>query len=178
MKIAISGPAGSGKTTFAEFFVKKYGFTRTGFANAVKKVGMDEYGLTYEEAFGHNKNRTVLQEIGHGHRVKYGERYWVDKLLEQINGMDNVIIDDVRYLNEYQTLKDNGFIMVRINASEPIRRSRIPKTFPENPNHPSEIELNDVEDWHVIILNEGSLSKLEGFANKVYNSFINTNDNV
>ena len=118
MKIAIAGKAGSGKTTLAEIFVTKYNFKRTGFANAVKQVGMDEYGLTYEEAFGSKKNREVLQKIGHGRRLEYGEDYWVNKLLEQIKNEDNIVIDDVRYKNEYQTLKNNGFIMIRLESPE------------------------------------------------------------
>lgn len=180
MKIAIAGKAGSGKTTLAEFFVKKYGFTRTGFANAVKKVGMDEFGLSYEEAFGAKKNRTVLQDIGHGRRVEFGENYWVNKFLEQTNGQDNLIVDDMRYRNEFITLKDNGYILIRIDSPEEIRQNRIPNTYPENPNHPSETDLDDIpiQDWDVFIKNTSSLDYLEHCAEKIYEAFIKENDNV
>ncbi len=178
MKIAISGKAGSGKTTLAEIFVKKYGFTRTGFANAVKQVGMEEHGLSWDEAFGDKKNREVLQAIGHGRRVQYGEDYWVNKFFEQIKDMDNIVVDDVRYMNEYEILKKNGFITVRIDSPENVRRERIPRTFPKDTNHQSEIDLDSVSDWHVFINNVGPVDRLDVFADKIYKSFINNNDNV
>lgn len=69
-----------------------------------------------------------------------------------------VLIDDVRSLDAFRFFADHGFISIRIDASEPVRRERMRMRDGYIPpqaafEHPSETELDGVEHDHVIINN-------------------------
>lgn len=177
MKIAISGKAGSGKSALAKFFIEEHNLKHISFAKKVKEIAMDLFGLSYDEAFGANKNREVLQGIGQKMR-EIDHDVWVKYLARQND--DNVVLDDLRYKNEYQLLKDNGFIMVRVLAPQELRQQRIPNTFPENTEHISEIDLDDIpfEEWDVTINNVSDIEYLRKCSNKIIESFKKVDDNV
>mgnify|MGYP007100040917 CR=1 FL=1 len=182
MKIAISGKMGSGKTTLANVLITQYGFVGLSFAKALKEVAMTEYGLSHEEAFGNKKNRELLQQIGEDKRNEHGQNYWVDKVLEQLNQNPNAnyVVDDVRYHSEYKALKDNGFIMVRIDSRMELRQERLGDRF-KNPDHISETQLDTIvrpdfaeegqDSWDVYIINNSSIDTFESFAESIYKAF-------
>lgn len=183
MRIAISGKAGSGKTALAKTFIEKYGFEHISFAKKVKQTAMVVYNLTEEEAFGKNKNRELLQRLGQGLRENIDYDIWVNAVVNDINKKslnDNLVLDDLRYKNEFKAMKENGFLLIRILSPEETRRNRIPNTFPSDPSHISEVDLDDVpaEEWDVIINNVSDLNYLEHSAKKIMDSFIKVDDNV
>jgi dephospho-CoA kinase len=170
MKIAIAGKMGSGKSLLAKQFIEKYNFKHVSFAYGVKKVAMDVFGLNEEEAFGEKKDRVLLQKIGNTMR-QVDDMVWIKLALRESN-VDNVVIDDVRYKNEYQALKDAGFIMVKVMAPESTRQNRLGDKF-ANPEHISEVDLDDIPDaeWDALIFNNASRDTLISYADKIYESF-------
>jgi cytidylate kinase len=161
MRVAISGKMGSGKTTLANVLEGYYGFQRFAFADKLKQVAMDLWGLSHEEVYGNKKNRRLLQDLGIKMR-EIDENVWADYLLRELNIRDayaspvqvtsNVVVDDLRFKNEYHKLRENGFIVVRVEADEGVRQKRIGEAF-KNTGHLSECDLDDIVDWDVIINN-------------------------
>lgn len=191
MKIAISGKQGSGKTTLAEEFIKNHDFKHISFAKAIKETAMKERGLSWEEAFGKDKNREVLQEVGRKKRAENPD-YWVEIVMKEIeeNPEENYVLDDMRFMSEFTPLKDAGFTMVRIDADESVRKSRISKTF-GNPEDVSETDLDVVQrpdlidfdenkpSWDVFVTNNTiSLEQFKGVSNSIYKAFSENTDNV
>lgn len=79
---------------------------------------------------------------------------WVQALLSRIEsrGLQKVVVDDVRFRNEADTLRKAGFLMLRIEAPEKIRKARLPQGYPESAFlHPSETGLDDYQGWHYVI---------------------------
>src|SRR3990167_7983102 len=161
MKIALSGKQGSGKSELAQYLIKTYGFVHLSFAKAIKEYAMEHHQLTWEQAFGKEKNRELLQKIGREGR-EININYWVDAILETIttDPSKNYIIDDVRYENEYDLLKGHNFVMVRIEADENLRKQRLEMTF-IHPNHVSETALDEGFQWDMVIHNIQTIEVLQ-----------------
>jgi hypothetical protein len=82
--------------------------------------------------------RPLLQAWGQAKRDLVDEDYWVSRVRTYIErkGMDVVIIDDVRHVNEAQFVLDNGGIMFWLTASHEVLLER--GWSPDNANHESE----------------------------------------
>lgn len=59
MLIGISGLAGSGKDTCADFLVRKHGFVKVGFADVMKRICRDVYGFSVEQLWGPSSARNA-----------------------------------------------------------------------------------------------------------------------
>ncbi len=116
MRVAFSGPAGCGKSTAAEFLQHQFGGTVLSFASPLKTLAFDLGWDGKKDA----KGRKFLQKLGLTVR-EYNELYWVDKLLVNIAGLKdkgNYFVDDMRYPNEFDSLKLAGFVVVRLEPRE------------------------------------------------------------
>lgn len=95
--------------------------------------------------------RRLLQvfgtEVG---RELFGENVWVEKLIGSLEGLDKVVVSDVRFPNEVRALKERGAVLIKI-VSE--------RTAADEDSHPSEIDLED-ENFHYIIDNSGTVEDL------------------
>ena len=59
MIIGISGLAGSGKDTCADFLVREYDFTKVSFADPMKRICMDVYGFSFDQLWGPSEARNA-----------------------------------------------------------------------------------------------------------------------
>lgn len=59
MLIGISGLAGSGKDTVADFLVNDHGFTKVALADPLKRIARDVYDFTEEQLWGPSENRNA-----------------------------------------------------------------------------------------------------------------------
>jgi hypothetical protein len=140
-KIALCGKLKSGKTTLALELSSLLGVPRDSFAAALK-AGLKMMGIVPD---GPNKNREALQYVG----VKLREldaNHWIKVLAAKYPDLDNtgLIVDDCRFQNEYQWLKDSGFLMVRIKVrsdTQIMRGAAYSQLF-----HQSEIALDPIPD--------------------------------
>jgi len=94
---------------------RKYFFGKSAYRSHIIPNTKDIYGndLTV---------RKLLQDIGSQGR-KYNENIWTDNIMSSVKKFDNyngtygkwvVIVSDVRFINEFNTLKENGFKLIRI----------------------------------------------------------------
>lgn len=156
--IGVCGRAYSGKDTLAEHLVAEYGYRRVGFADKVKEavVALDpllfeahgvEYKLSdlrlpHESAVDLCNRlksdlpevRRLMQAMGNdvGQGV-FGQHFWIDLALKQIQPGELVVISDVRYPHEADAIREVGGCVVRV-------------TRPSQPsigNHPSEALVDE-----------------------------------
>ena len=168
MKIAICGKMCSGKSTLARELQKIYPNCEImSFADKIKEIAKDLFDMR-------GKDRKLLQQIGSSMRI-ININVWTNYLLNKKK--DNIIIDDLRYFNEADALKNNGFIIIRINVSDKLQKERIIKKYPLdweshyiNRNHDSEIYINKLDKYIDIDLDsdEGyNVNQMSVLLNKV-----------
>nr|MBA3403980.1 hypothetical protein [Gemmatimonadaceae bacterium] len=92
--------------------------------------------------------RRILVNLGIGCREVLGEYVWVNLALKAALNHDKVVIADCRFLNEAMAVKEAGGFLVKI----------------DRPGHgplDSEHELDDWDDWDLVIDNSSTIPELE-----------------
>lgn len=103
------------------------------------------------------KNRKLLQELGTDYiRNNIDKDAWVLYLLHESKDISNIVVDDMRFANEFELLKDAGFITMRLHLPEDIRMQRVADLYGYYDTtaftHPSETELDSsLADFDYII---------------------------
>lgn len=121
--IGLSGKAGSGKTTFAKYLHRAYGFVPVALADAFKVPAVVRHGAPIHEVFGSEKSeatRHALQQEGTelGRHV-YGEDIWTRTLEAQLYGMaqagvQRVVVCDIRFPSELGWIHSLGGKVYRL----------------------------------------------------------------
>ena len=156
MRIAICGKMCSGKTYVSSILNRKCALKKFAFADKVKEVAKDLFNMN-------KKDRKLLQHIGQSMR-NIDQHVWINYLLYKIEDEDRVIIDDVRYPNELQALREREFIVIKLIVDKETQQKRLMETYPDNytehidnMNHTSEMHIDQMEadyeiksDEHVI----------------------------
>lgn len=171
MIIGLSGYARSGKDTVANFLVENHGFTRLSFAEPMREAllrlnptitvaGVQGVVLSsVVKSLGWERLkelspdvRGLLQRLGtEVGREMFGENFWVDYLINKaLDIKGSVVISDVRYLNEADSIKLMNGQIWRVNR---------PNVEAAN-SHPSEIEMDSFNNFDVVITNDTSLDEL------------------
>lgn len=137
--IGLTGYAGAGKSTVAEYLVNAHGFERVSFAAPLKKMlrTLDPiiYGETrlseiFEDNFTENdikadicygpEYRRLLQVLGTDCIRTVDEDFWVNAALKQLDNPEGkYAFDDVRFPNEaavIQSLTPGGLWYIERNA--------------------------------------------------------------
>lgn len=150
--IAISGKMGTGKTTLLHSLqAKEPSYERVSLADPVKEVARNYFLMPKGE-----KDRWLLQQIGQRFR-SIRASVWVDLLNAKADTLIASgiapVCDDVRFPNELQALKEQGWLTVRLKLSEDEQLERIKRTYGGdwekhwvNRNEVSEVALDDVSD--------------------------------
>lgn len=172
MKIAFIGGAGSGKTSSALYLCFKHGFKKYSFADELKNEVMADFGLTKEEVykFKNVNSRRILQDIGMRRRQE-DPSYWIKRVgarihndtlemldfanlygifteKEVLNLYDpHVVIDDLRFQNEAEWAKGNGFKIVKLVRKGEFKAGGIDK---HTKNHISEHEWKSITPDYTI----------------------------
>lgn len=149
--IGVAGQAQMGKDTLSDYLVKLLNepyraeyWTRTAFARGVKKV----FGETFDRSFNFIEEwkvkpepppgfemsvRKSLQFIGDGFR-QIRPSIWIDLALR---GDEPRIISDVRYINEFRRIHEEGGLNILVGRTEKIN---------DDPN-PSESQIKPYVEW-------------------------------
>jgi hypothetical protein len=175
MLVGIAGKAYSGKDTLADYLCeildKKHGLNicKASFANDLKVVCTNLFDLDYEQLWGSNKelpdirypkkdvpekfftSREIMQMVGSFCR-SIDPDYWVKKLYNNIKGLPNVIIPDVRHINEVNLVKKHG-LLIKIN------REKAGSSV--NSSHISETALDNFKDYDIFVDNNSDLEDLK-----------------
>jgi len=136
MIIGLTGYAQSGKDTIANILVKDHGFVRVAFADKIReflyemnpmvdnvagepiflKERVDRDG--WEVAKQNPHIRRALQNAGVSARKNFGENFWVHQALGSMAlAHPNIVVTDVRFVNEADILKTNGGQIWRVKRN-------------------------------------------------------------
>jgi dephospho-CoA kinase len=148
MIIGISGKARSGKDTVAEYLRDKYGYTIVKFSTPLYEIATYIQNVLGEET---NKDPKLLQFLGQGLKSIYGTDIWCKLLLSNLSEDQYTVIADIRHKIEMEYLEQGGVPVLRIE--------RPTRVIDRDPNHISEIDLDDYPFKYVII-NDGSIDEL------------------
>ena len=110
LRLAFAGPMASGKSTLAKTIGRTYGCRVKSFATPVKEIAKNMFGMT-------TKDRRLLQTIGMTGRAIHQDT-WANKLVECLCSNENVCVDDVRFTNECEILKEKGFLIIYLSVEE------------------------------------------------------------
>lgn len=173
MIIGIGHVAQTGKDTAAEALCRDLGFRRVSFADPLKALAKEANPIILSNmmtnvGLGSGKLsklvdqlgwdaakvqfpavRQFLQDLGLGARNVFGPDFWVNVAMESIGDFDNVVIPDVRFINEADAIKYAGGKMVKI-----VRPGKVAS------GHISETALLDYE-FDVTVENNGSVVELQ-----------------
>jgi len=119
VRLAVSGKMRSGKDTLVARLVERYGMTRYAFADRLKEVACELFGMPAE-----HKNRHLLVELGRK-MCEIDKLVWVNGVLGKMPLRQDVAISDMRLKYEYHALKAFGFVMVRVACDDNVRLERI-----------------------------------------------------
>ena len=129
MKIAISGPMCSGKTTIGNLICgMQSDYKIYSFGGKIKELAKDLFDMDK------TKDRTLLINIAN--KMKDIDKdVWIKYLLKECSNDKNCIIDDLRFENELESLKNDPndlwyFIVLQIPKE--IRIKRIKELYPDN----------------------------------------------
>jgi dephospho-CoA kinase len=138
MKIgfAFSGKIASGKSYIAHKISKSIGCNVFSFATPIKQLSK-----TLEDNFpeikteGSEKNRKLLNVIGQGVKNILSDDIWIKTLLSKSSEHSIVIVDDLRFVSEFKSLKtdkNRKWFFINIDTPELTRINRIKKIYPNS----------------------------------------------
>ena len=144
MIVGLSGWAGSGKDTVGAILVRRYGYERRAFADALKEIA---YRIGWDGQKD-DPGRRLLQDLGMAVRDVLGADAWLPPVFRDLP--ECLVVTDVRLPNEADAIRARGGVIWRIER---------PGTVPAR-NHISDTAL---DDWafDARIANEGTLADLE-----------------
>jgi len=148
IRIALSGKAGSGKSLTADYLVRKHGFKKLTFAEPIRQILRLLFGIPSKwftdpvlkesiyEPLGVS-TRQLMQKVGtelfrcelHKQlphlKLPSGSNVWINHIVEQIKIFqdENIVVDDLRFDDEYHSLKDQGFVAFRIRKPGEEKKS-------------------------------------------------------
>jgi ABC-type dipeptide/oligopeptide/nickel transport system ATPase component len=108
--------------------------------------------------------RTLLQNYGTNVRRADDPGYWVQKWVDNFIAahgvLNNILTDDVRFLNEAESIKLYGGILIRLERTD----------LEQTDTHQSETEQKEIECDYTITCGAGELDKLEAELIKILDS--------
>lgn len=180
--IGLVGSKGSGKDVFANFLVNNYGFIKYSFAEKLKNVCKELFNFTNEQLYGNKKEeidkkwgyspRTIFQKLGDDFIKKqlklqnlwiYHFQKWYSE--NNFTENDNIVIADVRFLDESFVIKEKKGFLIRVNRINHI----------VNDNHISENENKMIDcDFEITSsLKLNDLISIYNCLNKYMNKYMN-----
>jgi dephospho-CoA kinase len=118
MIIGITGTDGAGKGAVVEYLKEKKGFVHYS-SRALLEQEFVKRGI--------ESNRINMRLVANELRAEHGNDFLVASYLQIIanEGTENAIIESIRAADEVHTLKQNGGILLAVDAKQSIRYSRI-----------------------------------------------------
>lgn len=139
-RIAIGGKMGTGKSSISDFLAKCFQFKQYSFAAKLKEIASDLFDMEV-------KDRVLLQMLGSEIRNMKVDA-WANFVMKRINAEAplRVVIDDMRYLNEADILKEHGFVLIKLYTPAFLVKKRHIAGFNQQTNaHPSEVEIDAID---------------------------------
>jgi hypothetical protein len=160
---AFTGKKGSGKSTAAKYVAEKTGAVRINFKDALVEEMKENFPDLLEElSYLYNPDehgieglfrekpplmRALMQNYGTEVRRGDNPNYWTQKWLYKVNQLDNVVTDDIRFLNEAKGVKFFDGVIIRIIRSD----------ITSTKGHLSETEMDQIEADYTVEVEKGDL---------------------
>jgi hypothetical protein len=167
--LGLSGKAGSGKSTAAEYLETTHGYNLFAFSDTLKEVACLAFGFSEEQLYGRLKEipdprfgkspRWCLQYLGTDILRSVWPGIWIWHMRREImdflsiNGQRPIVITDVRFRDEAEALKRMGAVLVRLERAEAGAKNGISE-------HVSEMDLDGWEGFDCLIVNNGTREQL------------------
>jgi hypothetical protein len=158
LKIAFGGHARVGKDTAAEYLRSRYSGVILHFADPIKEI----MAFTQRRCgFDEIKDTKFLQFIGTEWAREHDPDVWVKLLLREVDGMPtadvsgtptHIFVADLRFRNEAAALMAEGFTLIKIQRED--------RVIDRDPNHQSENDMNEFNDWDYVVENSGNIGEL------------------
>ncbi len=125
--VALTGAAGSGKSTAADYLIRQHGYERVKFAGPLKDM-CRAIGMTEDHIEGHLKEvpcdmlcgktpRYLMQAVGTElGRNLIGEDFWIRLWLHRVAGAGRVVVDDLRFPNEAAAVRSLGGVIIKLEG--------------------------------------------------------------
>lgn len=156
MKIALGGKMGSGKDTFYDYIKDKYNFKQVSFAEPLYQIMYYAQDIC---GFQKVKDRKFLQFLGTEWGRSINNNCWIDIVHNKTKNSTTInwCLTDLRFENEFNYLKNNNWILIKIQRDniDKLRKGTGTTT------HLSEIGLDNIsnDEWNFIINNNSSLEE-------------------
>lgn len=169
IKIAFAGQMRSGKDTCGDYVIKKYGGVSKKFAAPLYDI------LSYAQrrcGIPQAKDRFFLQWLGtEWGRDTIDPNLWVNILANEVAALDpdtNVVVTDARFVNEFETLKKCGFILVKLDRPDAERNAAEAGGITQPAaTHASERDMLTYDGFDLTIFNHGTLEDLYRIVDNV-----------
>lgn len=164
--IGISGKAGSGKDTVADYLFEKYGFLKIAFADPLKSAASDIFGVNLgmfydrdakEEiiSFWGKSPRQMAQDLGQQLKPVFGEDLWLKRWFlsyQQMRDTDHVVVPDARFDLECAAIRQLGGTIIHLVRPGAGLQGELAL-------HPSEAGVTRIDgDWTIV--NDGTKEQL------------------
>lgn len=142
MRIGLTGGMCSGKSYVAGALVNNHGFQKFAFADKLKEIAFDLFDVRGKSP----REREILQALGRKMR-EIDSEVWIKYLIKNIDTKypsrrSDIVVDDVRYVNEIKALQREDFKIIRINTPNNIRLERVASLYPDT----TEAALTDASE--------------------------------
>lgn len=165
----IAGKARSGKDTVASIIKDK--ITDKKVINLQYSFYIKEYAKKISSWDGseETKPRELLQIIGTDIiRNKIDKHFFIKKLIDDIKVysyfFDVITISDARYKDEIELIKESYSNTISIGVMRPNFDNGLTS---DEKKHPTEIDLDDYDNYDYKIINDGNLLELEQKVEKI-----------
>lgn len=159
--IGVGHKARQGKDTLATYLISNYRAEKFAFSDALYDVARVVFGMKEKDA-------PLLQTLGTNVFRHTDPDIWVKTLYYKIKDRHPAIavIPDVRFPNEADFVKQMGGVLIKVSRLNPDGTQFV--TTDRDPNHPSEIALDNYKDWdYEIAVPAGQFSYLYTKADQI-----------
>jgi len=177
--IGLVGFKQSGKSTAASYLESKYGFVRHNFKDALvaeikqnfpdllreilhtyklfDKPGVDYKTIDNLFIYKPPLMQALMQNYGTEVRRKENPDYWVNEWAKNSYSQNKIVVDDVRFLNEADKVRERGGTIIRIIRTD----------ITSGGDHPSETEQLEIQADYTIEVGMGEHEKLYEELDKI-----------
>lgn len=167
--IGITGRAGAGKDTVADYLRTDYGFTPMAFADPLKAAASTLFNLPLEHFYDRDLKEAICPEWGmsprhmaqrlgtEAMRGTFGQDFWIKRWIMEYGNMPawmDVVVTDVRFNNEAQAIRDMGGMVLH------IRRPGDGCLDGAAAAHASEAGVTYISSYDKVLVNDGSIEDL------------------
>jgi hypothetical protein len=114
-KLALVGKARVGRSAVAAYLKNAHGFKNMGLQDGTRRILRTLYGWQTYHRVSWQQYTQVYDAL-----YKIDSNIWITFLVDRLKRttMEDIVVDDVRYINELEILKNLGFKIVRVTAPE------------------------------------------------------------